>query len=1156
MASKEDKPQAKGRRLGTCLVAAALTAALVPLTGLAENLFASDETAVEAQAETNEAIAVESVTDGETAASPKDACDTAADSASADAPADDAEEAKNAEPEEDREAPAVAYKKYDWNGTQVSVTRESGEDAKPLPDNGKLEGGVYLLDADRSFGDRMVVTADTDLVLGDDCTLTAKAGIHVQKGATLTICAQDGKGNGRLVANAKTGAGIGAYSKHRGGDVVICGGDVQAHGGKHCAGIGSNDGDRTEVGSVTIFDGTVDATGGESGAGIGGGRASEGGHVSIHGGTVTAQGGHYAAGIGGGNGQGHPVKGAHAGTIEIWGGNVNATGGDDAAGIGGGEGGNAGSISIHVGNVTAQGGNNGAGIGCGEGEADDSNGGTITIDGGTVNAYAGNFGAGIGGGHDSRCDSIDISCGNVHAFANKTSTGKECTNGAGIGGGSDADGGTINISGGVVEAVASNDGAGIGGGDHGDGGTVTISGGDVTATAGGNGAGIGGGQHSGSGGTVTISGGDVTASSQRGAAIGGGRGWIKSVYLGMSEEFIESGDGGTISITGGNVTATSTHAFGIGAGMGGAKSVGLFSSGELGSAGTITVDGDATVTARGALAGMGGDEGSIAIKGGDVTARGIEGVSGYGIYFADDEGTLDMSGGTLTASGDSGNGTNEGSWRAYAGIAVRSGNTVNITGGEVHATASSCPAIGSTSGGSSDSPTDVDGDGTLNVSGKDTHVYATSSASWGIGSKDGKVKVNVRDGATLVCSSEARKALGTKKLSLYDEARVRAGAREDSAETCPAAQRTSAALAGANHYVAIEPCEHADFTYETVDDCTHTATCPYCGSTFDEEHSPDADGHCTKCTQTDIVTAPAADHVELLPDGRIGLRLYMTPPKVGRSSWQNGSMEFKFAGKGNMTFEVPLDLEKADEDGTAYYFDCPVGTVQMADRITATYRVGERRTAIMEGTLVEELVNADERDAGLGNRTDGLVRALSDYGHYTQKYLSKELHWKLGSGENHEVIPAATLFSDKTVADAREDLDGLPACTARKGDTVSRITTRARLGSETALDLSFETKEELVSVTVDGMGVPRESVRRIDNSWVVTIDGIRAGQLADGHDVKIETTGTGNTTASISGVSPLIYARAVLDSSDPSTGVDAQRAMCALYHYYLVVAGE
>ena len=440
----------------------------------------------------------------------------------------------------------VKYWDHSWDGTAVSAEEKTRNGVNVVPSNGAMTSGWYILNSDVTVNSRICLTGDTYLILGDGYTLDVK-GLYIPKGSTLRIYGQR-NGSGYLYSHPSSGAGIGAYSGHKGGAVEIHGGVVRAEGYDHCAGIGGNDDDRTDIGGFTMFDGNVTAIGGDSGAGIGGGRACEGGTITIYGGTVTAEGGHYGAGIGGGNGQDtSPMRGAHGGTITIWGGTVDATGGDDGAGIGGGEGGNAGTIVINGGTVTAQGGNNGAGIGCGEGESTGI-GGTVTINGGIVNATGGGDAAGIGGGVDSHCGTITIN-GTLDG-TNVTATGG--SNGAGIGAGRDADGGTIKITGGTIIAEGKDSSAGIGGADASDDfadySNIEISGGDVTATGNSKGAGIGGGEYGHA--TITITGGVVKAygGSSGGAAIGNGKdGSGSMIILGYTDASKD-----TISITAGS----------------------------------------------------------------------------------------------------------------------------------------------------------------------------------------------------------------------------------------------------------------------------------------------------------------------------------------------------------------------------------------------------------------------------------------------------------------------------------------------------------------------------------------------------------------------------------------------------------------------------
>ena len=211
---------------------------------------------------------------------------------------------------------------------------------------------------------------------------------------------------------------------------------------------------------------------------------------------------------------------------------------------------------------------------------------TLTIGGnGSLNATGGGNGAGIGGGNGGSGGTIELKGGTVEA------TGS--SGGAGIGGGNGGSGGTIKIRGGTVEATGSyggagiggSGGAGIGGGYSGSGGTIEISGGEVTANGGYGGAGIGGD----SGGNITIHSGTVNA--YGGAGVNGGAGIGGGGY---------DGSGGVIQISGGMIHAEGgTGSYKSGAGIGGGGS-----PNATGTAGDITVNGNAVVFAKGGNTGV------------------------------------------------------------------------------------------------------------------------------------------------------------------------------------------------------------------------------------------------------------------------------------------------------------------------------------------------------------------------------------------------------------------------------------------------------------------------------------------------------------------------------------------------------------------------
>ena len=165
------------------------------------------------------------------------------------------------------------------------------------------------------------------------------------EGGTITI------NGGKIEATGGyDAAGIGGGRTGNGGTITINGGSVTAKSGGWGAGIGG--GYCGSAGYIVIHDGTVNAscTGIYGyGAGIGSGGSNEGsktndGTIIINGGYITATNQNIAAGIGGGCNY-------TSGTVIITGGNVTAEGG--RAGIGGGQDGSDDSFTT---NITNEGG--------------------------------------------------------------------------------------------------------------------------------------------------------------------------------------------------------------------------------------------------------------------------------------------------------------------------------------------------------------------------------------------------------------------------------------------------------------------------------------------------------------------------------------------------------------------------------------------------------------------------------------------------------------------------------------------------------------------------------------------------------------------------------------------------------------------------------
>ena len=262
-----------------------------------------------------------------------------------------------------------------------------------------------------------VLGDDVHLIIPDMVTLTLTGGVKLETGKKLTIYSQGGDVGQLIATNDYSGAaGIGSGDENESnvaGYITIYGGTVTATGGEEAAGIGG--GDKGNGASLSIYGGTVNAYAWitytsivapevGSGAGIGGGRYGNGVETFIYGGTVTARGSVDGAGIGGGNGAFHSGKG-NGGWIEIHDGTVNATGFSQSAAIGCGYRGESATIIISGGDVTAQTTKEGS-YGAGIGAAGDAANLDITISGGTVTA-SGTQGIG-GGGAGSETSKGDL----------------------------------------------------------------------------------------------------------------------------------------------------------------------------------------------------------------------------------------------------------------------------------------------------------------------------------------------------------------------------------------------------------------------------------------------------------------------------------------------------------------------------------------------------------------------------------------------------------------------------------------------------------------------------------------------------------------------------------------------------------------------------
>lgn len=299
-------------------------------------------------------------------------------------------------------------------GGPVPYVDANGDDMTPataytvVGPNTRLDTTGWYVVKDNVGVGRQIIYGDVNIILCDGVTLTVNYGIALDDGASLTVWSQKNGTGGLRVENIKIeeAPGIRGFGNSI---MTVNGGNIYAEGYKG-AGNRFDDpsgGPGIYIKNLVINGGNVEAAGGWHAAGIGGGEGKSGENVIINGGYVKATGGLDGAGIGGGNG-------GSGGNITINGGTVDAVSGGSSAGIGGGYNGSGGNITINGGTVVAAGYNGGAGIGGGRnGTGGNVTGGKIAINGGNVKAtsyYNGNQPShGIGTGSGSKDAEITLS---------------------------------------------------------------------------------------------------------------------------------------------------------------------------------------------------------------------------------------------------------------------------------------------------------------------------------------------------------------------------------------------------------------------------------------------------------------------------------------------------------------------------------------------------------------------------------------------------------------------------------------------------------------------------------------------------------------------------------------------------------------------------
>ncbi|MBO4927577.1 MAG: hypothetical protein J5379_04935 [Clostridiales bacterium] len=566
--------------------------------------------------------------------------------------------------------------------------------------------------------------------------------------------------------------------------------------------------------------------------------------------------------------------------------------------------------------------------------------------------------------------------------------------------------------------------------------------------------------------------------------------------------------------------------------------------GQTGGSGTLNAHNGSNVDSG--LAGIGGNKdqnsGVITINGGTVKAKGGNNAAGIGGGFAEygsgGLGTVVINSGTVIARGGS-YAAGIGGGRSYS--ANGGSSSITINGGRVEATGIYGGAgIG---GGRNSSATVIINGG--NVSADfDTNGCGIGNGQKGSGATISLNWTNSGDSIT----SQSYSGTVTLTRDFTDGAKVyAAGAVADNTAI------NSKTLVPAVPYTITFSPGSGSGTMDSVTLVTGGVyTLPTCGFTAPEGNAfkewsvvignaaavTKAPGDKITATADTTVTAvweyaaPTFIGYAMRLDGKITLQFFVGLP----DDMTPDECYVTFEGKnvdGNKHYALSTEkCTKAD----GYVVELDISSIEMAELFTPTlhYTLAQGGN---ESTVTGNAYSAKEYiDHGMAHFSGNdltIVKALADYGHYSQPYLSAQNNWRIGT----DYAEMTTKWSNSFEHDVIKNATSSYVAVRTTSDDITAVTYKVRFGSEISIAV-FLTPAEGVTiekVTVDDKEItPTKS----GNRYYVIISNISVTKLTESHMISYGT-------ASII-VSPMSYVNGILSSGTTSDA--AKNLVCALYN--------
>ena len=298
--------------------------------------------------------------------------------------------------------------------------------------------------------------------------------------------------------------------------------------------------------------------------------------------------------------------------------------------------------------------------------------------------------------------------------------------------------------------------------------------------------------------------------------------------------------------------------------------------------------------------------------------------------------------------------------------------------------------------------------------------------------------------------------------------------------------------------------------------------------------------------------APRFASCSLVLSGQIGVNFFVALPALDGMDWSSSEMTFSVP-HGACPESDNFDEDCKSADGRYYGFTCYINSIQMAEPVTATFHYtqdGEEKTVTVTYSCADYFDAFDSMANQYDSKTQALVRAVADYGHYVQLFLAEVHQWTLGESY-------AAMVKHYTEA---EDFDMEAVKTAsaaiaaessnQTGGDITAVTYSLTLDSETALNVYFQPAPEysgVAAATVDGIDA---AVDVTDNgAYCVRIANIAAHKLSESHEIVL-TTGEGRTVkVTVSALSYVDTALKYYDDDSDAFHVKARNAVAAIWAY-------